>query len=93
MMDEQAYCEKLAGADLLPPCFRGQPANLLLVKQHAAALDIPLIVAIQGMSVTDGRVGMDFWLFLRLCSAGPKLARAAVDFFYVSALQGQDARR
>lgn len=50
-----AYAERLAQAGLLPAAYRSQPANVLLIVEQAEALGIPVMTALNGVHVIDGK--------------------------------------
>lgn len=50
-----AYAERLAQAGLLPAAYRQQPANVLLIVEQAEALGIPVMTALNGVHVIDGK--------------------------------------
>lgn len=50
-----AYAERLAQAGLLPTAYRQQPANVLLIVEQAEALGIPVMTALNGVHIVEGR--------------------------------------
>lgn len=50
-----AYAERLAQAGLLPAAYRQQPANVLLIVEQAEALGIPVMTALNGIHVIEGK--------------------------------------
>lgn len=55
LSEQMRYAQALAAAGLLPPAYRRQPANVLLAMEYAKALNIPVMTAIQGVHVIDGK--------------------------------------
>lgn len=49
------FCERLAAADMLPRHYANRPANLLFAIEYAKALNVPLMTAITGIHVIDGK--------------------------------------
>lgn len=49
------YASALAQADILPYALRGKPSNVLTVMLYGQYLDLPPVVAIQTISVINGR--------------------------------------
>jgi hypothetical protein len=60
------YAEKLAESGLLPPAYRARPANILYAEEYAALLGLPLMAAITGIHVIDGRPAMSAGLISAL---------------------------
>ena len=55
MGDKLAYAKQLAGSELLPKTFRGNPGNLLWAIEFAESLGVPPMVAITSVHVIEGK--------------------------------------
>lgn len=55
LADRMMYAKALAEANLLPPAYRKQPANVLLAMEYGDALGLSPIAAIQGVHIIDGK--------------------------------------
>lgn len=58
LSDQLAFAKALADAALLPAAYRRRPADILLAMQYAESLGIPVMQAIVGVHVIDGRPSM-----------------------------------
>lgn len=57
LADKVDYAKALAPADLLPPAFRGKPANVLLAMEAGVSLNKTAIEIMQNAHVINGKLG------------------------------------
>lgn len=69
------YATALAQADLMPHALRGKPSNVLAIILYGQYLNVPPMVAIQSISVVNGRPQIEGKLLIaKVREAGHKLA-------------------
>jgi len=55
LAEQMQYAKALAGANLLPKQYRGEPANLLLAMELGRSLGLPLAQILTGVNVVEGK--------------------------------------
>jgi hypothetical protein len=79
------YAKHLAQAGLLPKAYQSQPANLLVAMETADALGIPVMSAVQGVHIIDGKASMSAGLMSALVRRAGHILRVEGDDTYAKA--------
>lgn len=77
--ERQEYAKAMAPADLLPPAFKGKPANILLAMDMAASLNRTPIEVMQNAQVISGKLGLSAEFMRSLVLASGHKLRVFMD--------------